>query len=56
MQKTKMIFTIGPASDNETILTEFIKLEKIPPLIYIISVLYIYIYNLRGIYFVRTYF
>ena len=26
MQKTKMIFTIGPASDNETILTEFIKI------------------------------
>jgi len=25
MQKTKMIFTIGPASDNETILTEFIR-------------------------------
>lgn len=26
MQKTKMIFTIGPASDNEEILTEFIKI------------------------------
>ncbi|WP_294389196.1 pyruvate kinase [uncultured Clostridium sp.] len=26
MQKTKMIFTIGPASDNERILTEFIKI------------------------------
>lgn len=26
MQKTKMIFTIWPASDNETILTEFIKI------------------------------
>lgn len=26
MQKTKMIFTIGPASDNEDILREFIKL------------------------------
>ena len=26
MQKTKMIFTIGPSSDNEEILTEFIKI------------------------------
>lgn len=26
MQKTKMIFTIGPSSDNEKILTEFIKI------------------------------
>ena len=26
MQKTKMIFTIGPASDNEETLTQFIKI------------------------------
>ena len=26
MQKTKMIFTIGPASDNEETLTKFIKI------------------------------
>lgn len=26
MQKTKMIFTIGPASDNEETLKEFIKI------------------------------
>ena len=26
MQKTKMIFTIGPASDNEEILRKFIKI------------------------------